>query len=378
MSTNGIAVVIPLYIGAQWIEATLRSVLRQSRMPDEILVVDNNSTDGSPELAASFPGVTLLSNPVQGGGASRQMGIEKSRCEMIACLDQDDLGHPDHLRQMEELLNRHPDCSAVAASCLVFGAADGLSFPPLARGSDSYDPWEVFPSNHIATPSCVVLRRSVIESGGGWPVDISFCSDHHAWLRLGIHAPLIQSRGVTVGYRRHSDSISRAALAQKVSKSVRTIKMFVTDHEAALSRYLEAGRYSSERRAQLTQRLVGLKAMAAFAIAVVESDEAALRPPLLAFEDSLLSENDAVVESSADLAMWLLYWYLCDRRACLADLLAAWPRSAPRTRQAFRKKVAVSRILPRRLLREPLRPILWRVIWEQRRAVLAKLPIYRR
>ena len=95
-----IAAVIPLYNGADFIEEAIQSVLKQTRSADEIIVVDDGSTDDGPSkverLAAQQP-ITLLHKPNGGQSSARNVAINHSQCSHIAFLDQDDVWYDDHL-----------------------------------------------------------------------------------------------------------------------------------------------------------------------------------------------------------------------------------------------------------------------------------------
>lgn len=100
-----ITAIIPLYNGEKFIEASLRSVLTQERQADEIVVVDDGSTDSGPSIvrriADASPIVKLLQKANGGQSAARNFGVANSSGDLIALLDQDDLWYPHHLRLLE-------------------------------------------------------------------------------------------------------------------------------------------------------------------------------------------------------------------------------------------------------------------------------------
>lgn len=104
-----ISAIIPLYNGAPFIEAAVRSVFAQLRPVDELIVVDDGSTDSGAEivrkLAASEPRLKLLSKPNGGQASARNFGAANSTGELIALLDQDDEWYPHHLQVLEEPFN---------------------------------------------------------------------------------------------------------------------------------------------------------------------------------------------------------------------------------------------------------------------------------
>lgn len=100
-----IAAIIPLYNGAQFIEKSVRSVLEQTRPADEIIVVDDGSTDDGMQIAkdllASYRGVQIHSKPNGGQSSARNFGVSKCSSDLLAFLDQDDWWYPLHLSVLE-------------------------------------------------------------------------------------------------------------------------------------------------------------------------------------------------------------------------------------------------------------------------------------
>src|ERR1700758_2585037 len=103
MST--IAAIIPLYNGADYIDAAIKSVLEQERLADEIIIVDDGSTDNGPSIveamAAGNPRIRLLHKENGGQGSARNYGVAHCNSDLIALLDQDDYWYEDHLKELE-------------------------------------------------------------------------------------------------------------------------------------------------------------------------------------------------------------------------------------------------------------------------------------
>ncbi len=99
-----VAAVIPLYNGAPFIRESLESVLAQSEPADEIIVVDDGSTDAGAsivaEMATRHP-ITLMSKPNGGQSSARNLAIRHTTCSHIALLDQDDMWYEDHLARLK-------------------------------------------------------------------------------------------------------------------------------------------------------------------------------------------------------------------------------------------------------------------------------------
>lgn len=203
-----VAVIIPLYNGAQWIEETLQSVLAQTHCPQEVVVVDDGSEDGSRALVrSSFPEVKLLENPGEGGsgaGPARRFGLQHTTAPLVAFLDQDDLWHPDHLRILARLLRDSKNPAAVAGLDH-FQESSTPTYNLDEEGVQDFSPWERFPLNTIHSPSCVLIRREALDRIGGWPRQFTI-SDMHAWFKLTTRAPMLRTEKVSVGKRVHDES----------------------------------------------------------------------------------------------------------------------------------------------------------------------------
>jgi glycosyltransferase involved in cell wall biosynthesis len=98
-----IAVVIPLYNGKPFIREAIDSVLTQTLPPQDVIVVDDGSTDDGPAIVDQFAAdgrVRLFRKSNGGPSSARNMGISQATADLIALLDQDDLWYPQHLEEL--------------------------------------------------------------------------------------------------------------------------------------------------------------------------------------------------------------------------------------------------------------------------------------
>lgn len=111
MAAGLFSVIVPVYNRAGSLQEALESVRHQTYRPIEIVVVDDGSTDRSPEVAREWAAthqddglkVVVYSQPNQGPGAARNAGLEMSTGSYIQYLDSDDLLHPDRLSRLVEV-----------------------------------------------------------------------------------------------------------------------------------------------------------------------------------------------------------------------------------------------------------------------------------
>jgi glycosyltransferase involved in cell wall biosynthesis len=95
-----ISIVIPVYNEAQNLDACLRAIARQTTAPYEVIVVDNNCTDGSLAVAQTFPFVTVITERRQGIVHARDRGYNAARGDVIARIDADSLLPKDWLEHI--------------------------------------------------------------------------------------------------------------------------------------------------------------------------------------------------------------------------------------------------------------------------------------
>ena len=236
-----VSVVIPAYNASKYIAQTLESVLRQSLPADEILVVDDGSTDDTGAIAARFGApVRVIRIPNSKLPAARNLGVREARGEWIAFVDSDDLWEENKLeRQMQELTH-HPEADlCYTGRILLVEAADGstafgdvIQVPPATTIQEEMLRTNKFP------PSCVVIRRSTFLEVGGHDTTFPFVEDWELWLRLlqaGVKftecpEPLLQ-------YRVHPNNMTHNAIPL-LDGADRVYRMHIMPKFSGLNRWV--------------------------------------------------------------------------------------------------------------------------------------------
>ena len=200
-----VAVIIPLFNGADWIEETLNSVYSQEQAPAEVIVVDDGSTDASPRIVSGrFSTTILLANKGKGSSHARNVGIENSCSPLLAFLDQDDLWHKSHLKMLNEIYASNPSVNCVVASADCFSEM-APSYSPMPQPAGFFDPWDRFPfTMGIEGPSVALFRRDFLTSAGLWQVEGTGMGDILLFLKATSCAPLLRTPAITVGKRVHA------------------------------------------------------------------------------------------------------------------------------------------------------------------------------
>lgn len=123
-----ISVIIPLYNACAYVGAALESILGQSRPPEEIIVVDDGSTDGSSEVVAHYgPKIRLLTQGHSGPAIALNRGLNAATGDMIAFLDADDLWLAEKLALQVPVLASEPSLDGVFGHLVQFLDEDAAS-----------------------------------------------------------------------------------------------------------------------------------------------------------------------------------------------------------------------------------------------------------
>lgn len=168
-----ISVVIPTYNRAAQVPAAVRSVLAQTGVSCEVIVIDDGSKDDTEAALASFAGSIRYIKTVNGGvSAARNRGIREATCEWVAFLDSDDTWHPDKLRLQLAAMERSGAKLCFCVSVDESGEAiDDLRVmdPSLPEhGERFYPPGDCRFFKHPRHPflqSMIVEREALLKSG---------------------------------------------------------------------------------------------------------------------------------------------------------------------------------------------------------------------
>ena len=204
-----VSVVIPSYNRKDFLRLALQSVISQTAKPDEIIVVDDGSTDQTVEhLSSEFPSVTWLLKENQGVAAARNHGIRRARGEWIALLDSDDQWDKNKLDEQIHHLKAHPDCRACHTQEKWIRNQNQV-YPPTYLDK-SHDQLFKRSLRHclICASSCM-FHRSLFDEVGLFDEALTVCEDYDFWLRLLLHTPIdLIDRPLTVKFGGHSDQLS--------------------------------------------------------------------------------------------------------------------------------------------------------------------------
>jgi O-antigen biosynthesis protein len=208
-----ISIVVPCYNAEAYLAQTLGSALDQQRPPDEIIVVDDGSTDGSLAIARRFeaahPDVVRVHSERSGAAArTRNIGADIATGDALMFLDADDVLRPDTLEALAHALERRPGAIAICPWFRLIHGADGWearppSCVPRRQGQDALSAWL---GGWYHPPCSVLWSRDAFDAAGRWDEQISNNDDGDLVMRaLAFGVPLVETSDGAAYYRRRAD-----------------------------------------------------------------------------------------------------------------------------------------------------------------------------
>ena len=204
------AVIIPVFNGERFLGAAIESALGQTRVPEEIIVIDDGSTDRSAQIARGYAEVRLVQQANAGPAAARNAGIVIAESEYIALLDADDLWPENRMAIMAGILDRDPDVGGVLGRQRLL-ADPGAPLPPWVPVST--DPEAIDPVD-LDRPTGFLVRRSLFDTVGPYDEAMIYGEDIDWYLRCvdaGVRWELIED--VTQIRRVHAANLTHDAEA---------------------------------------------------------------------------------------------------------------------------------------------------------------------
>jgi len=193
-----VSVIIPAYNAGSTISRAINSVLNQTLVPEEIIVVDDGSTDNMAETVKKYGGrVIYMRTEHLGPGAARNKALAKLKGDWVALLDSDDEWLPHKLEMQMKLFESNPDLHwSGANSFLAAGKHHTLKCnqakaEKMLAGKDFFENFLLALSNKyfLAHPSTLVIKRSVFDEVGFFNEELLRNEDSDMWCRIAFIYP---------------------------------------------------------------------------------------------------------------------------------------------------------------------------------------------
>jgi glycosyltransferase involved in cell wall biosynthesis len=184
-----IAAIIPVYNQRATVVDAIQSVWNQTRPVDEIIVVDDGSTDGSGDLVAERYGdrVRLLRQENRGAAGAFNTGVRASTSDLISLLGADDRWLPNRIERQAALMEDQPSCMLSFTAAMLADEIHGVTMVEGAHiDKDTYLRKAFFQEEALPAGNGVMVRREVFEEVGYFDERLRKCQDTDMWLRIMI------------------------------------------------------------------------------------------------------------------------------------------------------------------------------------------------
>jgi len=226
MSNPLVSIVIPTFNYGPYLGEAIESALNQTYSPVEIVVMDDGSTDNTPEVAASFGSkIKYIRTPNQGVYTTRQASLEHIHGDYFLNLDADNILHPECLTKTVSFLQAiiDPRCVFVYTQHCHIGDSSGFTHFP------TYDLAQLKLRNYIDMGA--LIKTDIVRRFGFDPAFNTGYGDYDFFLTLAEHG----YRGVLLNepllfYRIHTTSITHSV--NKSFQQVKIVKRLVAKHHA--------------------------------------------------------------------------------------------------------------------------------------------------
>ena len=206
-----VSAILTAYNSEAFIAEAINSILQQSRVVDEIVVVDDGSTDSTRRIVAEFEGrgIKFIQQQNKGAGAARNKGIRETSGEFIAFLDADDIWLEDKTRLQVKYLTEHPNAALASGFARWWNVAkDTVRITGKVPRSMKALRREILVHNVLGNPSMVMVRRSALATVGLFNEEIRWGQDWELWQRLVERYEVGMIPELLTIYRWHRDNLS--------------------------------------------------------------------------------------------------------------------------------------------------------------------------
>jgi glycosyltransferase involved in cell wall biosynthesis len=235
-----ISVILPTYNRAAFLERAIGSIAGQTLLPDELIVVDDGSTDGTDALlsglAASFPcAMRVLRQENRGAAAARNLGISHAQGDILVFLDSDDWWDRKKIALQYEVMRGLPHVLITHTKEIWFRKGRRVNQKKKHAPPSGY----IFPSSLkmcVVGMSTVMARRDFFIRYGLFDEQLPCCEDYDLWLRAAWDTEfLLVDHALTLKEGGRPDQLSRIHAVGMDKFRIRSLVNLLADTQVRLS-----------------------------------------------------------------------------------------------------------------------------------------------
>ena len=256
------SVIIPLYNKEDFVEQTINSLLHQSHIDYEVIIVNDGSTDNSVKKIESLIDnrFKIINQKNLGASHARNNGIKASKGNYVALLDADDFWHGDHLLELKKLIEKFPSAGLFCNNYEVKRNEDFITSATFNFSfSKDYiiikDFFEASTITFIPTSSSVAFLKSTFYDVGTYNISLRTGQDIDLWIKLGLKYKVAFNPKITMTYNIYDDnSLSKSKYN---SDRYQLINNYNEEEKTnqSLKKYLDINRYALALRCKINKEV---------------------------------------------------------------------------------------------------------------------------
>ncbi len=186
VSSPQVSVVMPVYNAEPYLAEAMRSILVQTWEDFEFIIIDNGSTDASPETIRSFTDsrIRVITNPVNvAPPPAINQGLRLATGRYVARMDADDVALPGRLKKQWTYMETHPRCAAVGTQAVLIDHAGLKIYTPWCPTMIDAIRWRLLFTSPFVHSS-MLMRREVVLGVDAYNEGLRHAADYDLWFRL--------------------------------------------------------------------------------------------------------------------------------------------------------------------------------------------------
>jgi len=220
-----VTVITPVYNGQSYIDTAINSLLSQTLQDWELIVVDDGSTDSTPQILEKFTDsrIRVIRQQNAGEARARNVGLQNVTGEYVALLDADDSYLPTALEELSAFLDSYPQFDVVYSDGQICDEQDRflMTLTDVRPGIYTGEILEkvVISSSVVTVPVCTMTRQSkILEHSVRFDPNLVIGPDWDFWIQLAVHVNFGYLNKITCKYRIHTTNITRTTASEKRKK----------------------------------------------------------------------------------------------------------------------------------------------------------------
>lgn len=219
MNAPRVSVLMPVRNGAQWLPDAIDSVLAQTLPEFELFVIDDGSTDCTPEIVAGYAARDARVRPIRqealGLVTALNRGLSEARAELIARLDADDLAMPERFARQVVAMDSNPRLNLLGSWAEIVdgeGRVTGRLTPP-------HEPTalrDILLRTNPFIHSSIMMRAAAARELGGYRAAFEAAEDYDLWIRLSEYGDVAIAPEMLVRYREHGGNVTIRKAARQL------------------------------------------------------------------------------------------------------------------------------------------------------------------